>query len=123
MSSNNQRYPQEMMRPGIVPGVLGTIAVLAGLWLFDTEWFFAVRVAVAILAAILVVMCFQGRRPLTMVFAVLLAVIVVIWNPVVDLTGVFRGAASQVWMFVELAAAATVLWAGMVIRVPLTKGR
>lgn len=123
MSRTNQRYPEETMRPGIVPGVLGTVAVLVGLWLFDTEWFFAVRVAASILAAILVVMCIQGRRPVTVVFAVMLAIVVVIWNPVIDLTVVFRGTASQVWMFVELAAAAVMLWAGIVIRVPLTKGR
>ena len=111
------------MRPGILPGVLGAIGVLLGLWLFDTEWFFAIRVGVAIFAAILVVMCFQARRPSTFVAAALLALIVVIWNPVVDLTDVFRSGASQVWMFVELVAAAVMLWSGVIIRVPLNRDR
>ena len=121
MARTESRYPEETMRPGIVPGVLGAIAVLLGLWLFDTEWFYAVRIATAIFAAILVVMCFQARKPATFVAAALLVVIVIIWNPVVDVTGVFRGVASQVWMFVELAAAAVMLWSGIVIRVPLKR--
>lgn len=110
------------MRPGIVPALLCSIAILLGLWLFDTEWFFAVRLVVAILAAILVVMCFQARKPLNIGFAVFFIAVVILWNPLVDLTAGFRSLPPAVWLMTEVVIAAATLWGGIVIRVPLPKG-
>jgi hypothetical protein len=112
------------MRPGILPGILAAIAVLLGLWLFESDWFYAVRLAASILAAIMIVFCIQGRRPTYFVSAALLAVIVTIWNPVIDLTtGLTTGSPTlgSAWMFIEIVAAAIMLWAGFTIKVSTAK--
>ena len=124
MATAQKRYPDDVMRPGILPGILGATAVLLGLWLFESEWFYAVRLAASILAAIMIVFCIQGRRPTYYVYAALLAVIVIIWNPVIDVTtGLTTGLPSlgSAWMFIEIVAAAVLLWAGITIKVPTTK--
>jgi len=124
VTSTHKRYPEDVMRPGILPGILGAIAVLLGLWLFESDWFYAVRLAASILAAIMIVFCIQGRRPTYFVSAALLAVIVTIWNPVIDLTtGLTTGSPTlgSAWMFIEIVAAAIMLWAGFTIKVSTAK--
>ena len=106
----------EYMRPGILPGMLGSLAVLAGLFAFKSDWFITVQFAVSILAAIMIAFAFQGRtvRPrVTFVFIPLLAVVVIVWNPIVNLTANFTG---QIWMLAEVAAAVVVFFTGLLIK-------
>jgi hypothetical protein len=120
MATSEKRYPDEVMRPGILPGVLGAVAILLGVWLVGTEWEFAVRLAASILAAILVVFCLQARHRKFIANILLLAAIVVIWNPVIDLITPFK-ALGQGWLFIELLAAAIMLWSGFSVKVAARK--
>ncbi len=109
------------MRAGLVPGLLTSVAILGGMLLDDTEWFITIRFAVSILAAIMVVFTVQGReiaRPkwLTWVIAPILVAVVVLYNPINDLTG---GLSGQPWALTQVAAAALVCAIGFVIRTPL----
>lgn len=111
----------EYFRPGMLPGILGSLAVLSGLFAFSSDWFITVQFAVSILSAILIAFAIQGRevRPrVTFIFAPLLAVVVIVWNPIVNLTTGFTG---QVWMLGEVAAAVVVFFAGMMIKVVAPK--
>jgi bacteriorhodopsin len=106
----------EYFRPGLLPGILGSLAVLTGLFAFKSEWFITVQFAVSILSAIMIAFALQGRtvRPrVTFIFTPLLAVVVIVWNPIVNLTTNFTG---QAWMLSEVAAAIVVFFAGMLIK-------
>lgn len=111
----------EYFRPGLLPGVLGSLAVLSGLFAFKSDWFITVQFAVSILAAIMIAFAIQGRnvRPkVTFIFVPLLAVVVIVWNPIVNLTTDFTG---QAWMLSEVVAAVVVFFAGMMIQVVAPK--
>ncbi len=117
MTTAQKRYPDAVMRPGILPGILGATGILLGLWLVGTEWVFAVRLAGSILAAIMLVFCIQARKTSYIAFGILLAAIVVVWNPVIDLITPLT-VLGQGWLFMEIFAAAVMLWAGFLIKVP-----
>ena len=110
----------EYIRPGILPGLLGALAVLSGLFLYSTDWFITIEFAVSILAAIMVAFSLQGRlvRPVvTYVFVPLLVAIVVIWNPIVNFsTTVATALTPQGWMLAEVAAAVVVFLAGVLTK-------
>jgi hypothetical protein len=110
----------EYMRPGILPGLLGALAVLSGLFLYSTDWFITIEFAVSILSAIMVAFSLQGRlvRPvITYVFVPLLIAIVVIWNPIVNFsTTVATALTPQGWMLTEVAAAVIVFLAGVLTK-------
>lgn len=116
MASVEKRYPDAVMRPGIFPGILGSVAILLGLWLVGTEWEFAVRLGASIMAAIVVVFCVQARQRKYIVTGVLVGIIVVTWNPVINLITPLT-ALGQGWLFIEILAAAILLWSGFSIRV------
>lgn len=112
----------EFMRVGLVPGILAGVAILGGMALHDTDWFITIRFAVSILSAILIVFLIQGRAMhlrkwtwLTYVLIPLLGAIVVIWNPVNDLTQGWQG---QVWLLVQVWAAAAAVFAGLFAKTP-----
>lgn len=110
----------ENIRPGVLPGLLGALAILSGLFAFTTEWFITVQFVVSILAAIMIAFAIQGRsvRPkVTYVFTPLLAVIVIVWNPIVNIsTPVAAALSPQGWMLVEVAASAVVFASGVMIQ-------
>jgi hypothetical protein len=116
MASVEKRYPDAVIRPGIFPGILGATAILLGLWLVGSEWEFAVRLAASIMAAILVVFCIQARQKKYIPHGVLLGIIVVTWNPVINLITPLT-ALGQGWLFIEILAAAITLWTGFLIKV------
>jgi len=116
VATPDKRYPDAVMRPGILPGILGAGAILLGLWLVGTEWVFAVRLAGSILAAIMLVFCIQARKTSYITFGILLAAIVVVWNPVIDLITPLT-VLGQGWLFIEIFAAAVMVWAGFLIKV------
>ena len=116
MASAEKRYPDAVMRPGIFPGILGAVAILLGLWLVGTEWEFAVRLAASIMGAIVVVFCVQARQRRYIASGVLVGIIVVTWNPVINLITPLTSL-GQGWLFIEILAAAILLWSGFSIKV------
>ncbi len=107
-----------MIRPGIVPGILGVSAVFIGMVVFGSEWFLTVLFAVSILAAIMCVFAFQGRSAKTAVFIPLFAIIAVVFNPIVRISDSFSG---QPWLLGQVAAAAVFFLGGFMIKTPAPK--
>ncbi|SKA86006.1 hypothetical protein SAMN06295879_0859 [Agreia bicolorata] len=107
----SQRYPNpSFARLALAPGLLAAILLLAGVALIDSEWFTIFRYAISILAAIIGVFAFQAKQWWWMPA---LAVIVVLWNPIVPLElDLF------VWQILHLAAAVVFVAAGLLIKVP-----
>jgi hypothetical protein len=99
-------------RTALAPGLLGAIALLAGLALIDVDAFTIIRFAAAILAAIVAVFAVQARH---WWWVPPLAAIVVVWNPIypLDLHGAW-------WVAGQYVAALVFVAAGVLIRVPLT---
>lgn len=98
------------LRPALAPGLLGAIALVAGVVLIDSSIFIAFRYVVAILALIVLVFGWRGRAWGYLPF---LAAIAVLWNPVyvIPLTG-------QLWQACQFLAAIVFIVAGIRIKVP-----
>lgn len=97
-------------RPGLAPGLLGAIVLLAGLALLDNPGgYFWIKTAVAVMAAILCVFAWQANQQW---WLIALLPIVVIWNPVwpLDLHG-------QAWVAAQFVAALVFIVAGIAIKV------
>jgi hypothetical protein len=103
--------PAQLPRPGFLPGLLGAIVLMAALALIGTSWFTAVLYVVCILALIMIVLAVQGKR---IAWAAPLAVIAVIWNPVVPIS--LPGTA---WIWLHLVAAVVFIAVGVLMRVPV----
>ncbi|MBX3096411.1 MAG: hypothetical protein KF812_06070 [Fimbriimonadaceae bacterium] len=105
-------YPTpEFTRPGLAPGLLAAIVLIAGLALLDNSaGYFWIRVVVVVLALIVGVFAFQASQ---WWWLVLLAPIVVLWNPVwpLELHG-------QLWVAGQFIAALVLVLAGILIKVP-----
>lgn len=104
--------PARLIRPVLLPSILGAVAVMAGLFLIGVgpDAYVPIRYVVSILALIVAVMAAQhGRWP----WALPLAVIAVVWNPVfvVPLAGL-------AWSASHILAAAVFLATGLLLRVP-----
>jgi hypothetical protein len=99
-------------RTGLAPGLLGAVALLAGLGLIDSPGYIVIRYLVAILAIIVGVFAFQAKQWWWMPP---LAAIAVAWNPVFpfDLHG-------QWWVAAQYVAAIVFVVAGVLIKVPAT---
>jgi hypothetical protein len=110
----------EIIRPGVLPGILGSLSIVAGLFLFGSDWFITIQFAVSILAAIVATFAIQGRnvRPvISWIATVFLAAVVVVWNPIVNLTAQISAMlGAQGWMLAEIAGAAIVFTAGILIK-------
>jgi hypothetical protein len=106
-------YPtKSFRRPALAPGILGAIVLLAGLALLtDTAAFFWIKTVTAILAAI---MCVFGWQSPQRWWIVLLAAIVVLWNPVWPITV----APEKLWLGMQYVAVIAFLICGIVIKVP-----
>jgi len=92
-----ERYPVAIRRDALAPGMLGAIALLAGLALVDTDAFLVIRFAVSILALIVVVFAVQARH---WWWVPVLVGVAVVWNPVLPLP--FGG---QPWRLAQIAGA------------------
>jgi len=117
MTTQHARQP-DMIRPGIVPGILGVSAVFIGMVVFGSEWFLTVLFAVSILAAIMCVFAFQAHSAKTAVFIPLFAIVAVVFNPIVRISDGFSG---QPWLLGQVAAAAVFFLGGFLIKTPAPK--
>jgi hypothetical protein len=98
-------------RPALAPGLLGAIALLAGLALLDVDTFIIIRYAVSILALIICVFVIQAKQ---WWWLIALVPIVVLWNPIVVL-----GLHGQGWVSGQFIAALLFIVIGVRTRVPV----
>lgn len=117
MTTQLSRQP-DMIRPGIVPGILGVSAVFVGMAVFGSEWFLTVLFAVSILAAIMCVFAVQARSAKTAVFIPLFAIVAVVFNPIVRISDNFAG---QPWLLGQVAVAAVFFLGGFMIKTAAPK--
>ncbi|MEC5150451.1 DUF6804 family protein [Cryobacterium sp. GrIS_2_6] len=98
-------------RAALAPGLLGAIALLAGLALIDADSFIIIRYTVSILALILCVFALQGKAWWWLIG---LAPIAVLWNPifVIELNG-------QGWVAAQYVAALLFIVVGVRVKVPV----
>ncbi|KQM15946.1 hypothetical protein ASF83_08500 [Plantibacter sp. Leaf171] len=68
------------LRPALIPGILGAVALMLGLALLELDAFTIVRFVVSILALIMAVFAWQAKQPLWMIPTLLVAIV---WNPVI----------------------------------------
>lgn len=132
----SNRYGSDLIRPGLLPGLLGSAACLGGLWASGTDWMITILYAVSILAAILVFFCVQAVRviprtatrnhladrdfrSLFVVFAVLLAVVAVVYNPIWPFV---LTAAGTGWQLAQVASGALMFACGVLVKTPAPKG-
>lgn len=104
-----RREDRELIRPGLLPAVIGAASALIGIGLLGSDQYLIIRFLLSILALIIAVFAWQGRKRL---WLVPLAAIAVLWNPVIPFE--FAGAG---WMAAHVAAAGTFLAVGMFLRV------
>lgn len=110
-------YPTpEFRRPALAPGLLGAIVLLAGLALLDDAGgYLFIRFAVAILALILCVFCYQAGQ---WWWIIGLAAIAVAWNPIWPIP--FHG---QAWVAAQFVAAIVFVAAGLFSKVKNPENR
>lgn len=98
-------------RSALAPGLLGAIALLAGLALLDSDGFIVIRYVVSILALIICVFVIQAKG---WWWLIALVPIAVVWNPIVviDLHG-------QGWVSAQFIAALLFILIGVRTRVPV----
>jgi len=98
-------------RSALAPGLLGAIALLAGLALIDGDSFIIIRYAVSILALILCVFAVQGTAWWWLIG---LGPVAVLWNPifVIELHG-------QGWVAAQYVAALLFIVVGVRVKVPV----
>ncbi|MFG6476641.1 DUF6804 family protein [Microbacterium sp. P06] len=100
----------EFQRNALAPGILGAVVLLAGIALFESDFFLVVRFIVAILALVIGWFALQARQwwwvPVMIVMAI-------IWNPVYPIA--FDG---PWWVAAHVAGAAVFIAAGATIKSP-----
>jgi hypothetical protein len=128
---SSDRYGSNQIRPGFLPGLLGSAAAVAGLWANGTEWMITILFAVSILAAIIFFFCLSAlraddasaknqrarsqARATAGVFAALLAVIVVAYNPIMPFVLTANG---TLWQLAQVATGAVLFAAGVLVKTP-----
>ena len=102
-------------RSALAPGLLGAIALLAGLALLDVGSFVIIRYIVSILALIICVVDIQAKA---WWWLIALVPIAVLWNPIVviELHG-------QGWVSAQFIAALVFIVAGIRTKVPVPMHR
>ncbi|MFD1716180.1 DUF6804 family protein [Amnibacterium flavum] len=105
----------EYYRPGLLPGIIGAAACVAGLFVLEFDGYQIVRYLVSILALIIIVFAVQGRR---WWWALPMVAVAVLWNPVLPFA--FEGV---LWAAGHIFAAAAFLAVGLFLRVPESGGK
>lgn len=98
-------------RAALAPGLLGAIALLAGIALLESEGFIVIRYAASILALILCVFVIQAKAWWWLIGLVPIAIL---WNPVAVLP--LEG---TVWAFAQMAGAIVFIVVGVRTKVPV----
>ncbi|HEU0256589.1 MAG TPA: DUF6804 family protein [Microbacteriaceae bacterium] len=101
----------EFSRAAVAPGLLGAIALLAGLALIGGSWFIGVQYAACLFACILCIIAGQAK---VWWWLIGLVPIVVVWNPVFPLT-----LGEEWWRLAGIAGSAVFVAAGLFIHSPL----
>lgn len=98
-------------RLALAPALLGAIALGVGYPLVETDAYLYVRFVVAIMSVIVAVFAIQAKQ---WVWAVPMAVIVIIWNPMfpLELEPVW-------WLTLQTVALVVLVTAGAVIKAPV----
>lgn len=104
------RYPTVYRRDALAPGLLGAVALLAGVALLGGDAFLVIRFAASILALIVIVFALQAHH---WWWVPVLAAVAVLWNPVLPLP--FGG---QAWALAQVAGAAVFIAAGLTVKRP-----
>lgn len=97
-----------IIRPGMLPAVLGAIVLLATIGLIATDFYLYVRYAVSILALIFAVITIQHRK---WWWGLPMLPLAVVWNPAwpLDFT-------NEVWQILTLIGSAVFIAAGVFFR-------
>ena len=112
----SDRYPtSEFRRTALAPGILGAIALLAGLALIGTETYTVIQYAVSILALVIAVFAWQAR---VWWMAVVLVLVAIVWNPVFPLP-----LGDDDWRLWTYVASIVFIAAAVLIRVRNTEDR
>ena len=114
-AGSGARYPAAVRRDVLAPGLLGAVALLVGVALLGTGTFVVIRFAASILALISIVFALQARH---WWWVPPLAVIAVLWNPVVPFA--FEGWA---WALAQVLGAAVFVVAGLTVKRPDPEAR
>lgn len=115
-----QTKAPQFIRPGIVPGLAGMIAMFIGMGFYANEWYITVLFAISILAAIMTVFSFQAIDYKKFIFGPLFALITVYWNPIFRLNE-GHDSGGQVWLLIQVAAAAVFFLGGFMLKTPAPK--
>jgi hypothetical protein len=106
--SSRQAQPS-FTRPALAPGLLGAVAVMAFIAVVDTDWFTIARYVVSILALIMCVFAGQAKQ---WWWIAPLAVIAVLWNPVLPIDIPLIA-----WQIAHVLAAVVFVASGLYIKV------
>lgn len=109
----------EVFRPGIVPGIAGSTAMFIGMATYESDWYITVLFAISILAAIMAVFSYQSLGNSKFYFIPAFLIIAVYWNPVFRLNEGWDSGA-QLWLLVQVAAAAVFFLGGFMTKTPAT---
>lgn len=111
MKTNRPRASghSQMVRPSLLPAILGAMALLAGLALITTDWFLYVRFTASILSLIMIVMTVQAKK---WYWGLPLLAIAVMWNPAWPIQ-----LPPQAWELVSLLGSGLFIFVGMFFRV------
>lgn len=96
------------LRPALIPGILGAVALMLGLALLEVDAFTIVRFVVSILALIMAVFAWQAKQPLWMVPTILVAIV---WNPVLPLP--FSGVG---WIIAQFLGGVVLIATGLLLQ-------
>jgi hypothetical protein len=109
VATRDEKKPPQI-RPAFVPGVLGAVVAFSGTGLIGSDAFVIIRFGISILALIIAVFAWQGRKWL---WLIPLGALAVLWNPVVPVPMEGRP-----WVLAHVAAAAVFLVVAFFLRVP-----
>ncbi|MEY4102133.1 MAG: hypothetical protein RIR88_267 [Actinomycetota bacterium] len=110
----------ELIRPGIVPGIAGVIAMFIGMATYESDWYVTVLFVICILAAILTVFAFQSVQLTKWPLMALFAVIAIYWNPIFRLNEGWNSG-GQTWLLIQVAAAAVFFVGGFVMKTQVSE--
>jgi hypothetical protein len=108
----------EFIRPGIVPGIAGSVAVFISMATYESDWYVTVLFVICILAAILTVFSVQAVNSAKWVFIPVFGAITIYWNPIFRLNEGWNSG-GQSWLLIEVAAAAAFFLGGFLLKTPV----